>query len=132
MKLTKEQKQEILDQQSQKNITKRVTSPELEKILYEAVPILDHGFVRVVEDPLVPARVQSPTAHFKELLSLDLILFVNIILYEPNFTARCLTTDFAHLSSSRTARITENSVYRMWIVCLTFIKISPVKFEGKY
>ncbi len=49
MKLTKDQKQEILDQQSQKNITKRVTSPELEKILYEAMPVLDHGFVRVVD-----------------------------------------------------------------------------------
>ena len=49
MKLTSEQKQEILDQQSQKNVTKRVTSPELEKILYEALPVLDHGFVRVVD-----------------------------------------------------------------------------------
>ena len=49
MKLTKEQKQEIIDQQSQKNVTKRVTSPDLEKILYEAVPVLDHGFVRVVD-----------------------------------------------------------------------------------
>ena len=49
MKLTKEQKHEILDQQSQKNVTKRVTSPELEKILYEAMPVLDHGFVRVVD-----------------------------------------------------------------------------------
>ena len=49
MKLTKEQKQEIVDQQSQKNVTKRVTSPELEKILYEALPVLDHGFVRVVD-----------------------------------------------------------------------------------
>jgi thymidylate synthase (FAD) len=49
MKLTKEQKQEIADQQSQKNITKRVTSSELEKILYDAIPILDHGFVRVVD-----------------------------------------------------------------------------------
>ena len=32
-----------------KNSTKRVTSPELEKILYEALPVLDHGFVRVVD-----------------------------------------------------------------------------------
>ena len=40
MKLTKEQKQEILDQQSQKNTTKRVTSPELEKILYLKLNIL--------------------------------------------------------------------------------------------
>jgi thymidylate synthase (FAD) len=49
MKLTEEQKQEITDQQSQENVTKRVTSPELEKILYEVIPILDHGFVRVVD-----------------------------------------------------------------------------------
>jgi len=49
MKLSLEQKKEIYEQQSQKNITKRVTSPELEKILYEAVPVLDHGFVRVVD-----------------------------------------------------------------------------------
>ena len=35
MKLTPEQKQEIADQQAQKHETKRVTSPELEKILYE-------------------------------------------------------------------------------------------------
>ena len=49
MKLTKEQSQEIKDQQSQQNTTKRVTAPELEKILYEAIPILDHGFIRVVD-----------------------------------------------------------------------------------
>ena len=48
MKLTKEQSQDIKDQQSQQNNTKRVTAPELEKILYEAIPVLDHGFVRVV------------------------------------------------------------------------------------
>ena len=49
MKLTKEQIQEIKEQQSQQNSTKRVTAPELEKILYEAMPALDHGFVRVVD-----------------------------------------------------------------------------------
>ena len=49
MKLTKEQNEEIKNQQSQENKTKRVNSPELEKILYEAVPVLDHGFVRVVD-----------------------------------------------------------------------------------
>ena len=49
MKLSAEQKKEILDQQSQKNSTKRVTAHELEKILYEAVPVLGHGFVRVVD-----------------------------------------------------------------------------------
>ena len=36
MKLTKEQQEEIKNQQSQSNQTKRVTAPELEKILYEA------------------------------------------------------------------------------------------------
>ena len=49
MKLTDEQKQEIAEQQAQKHDTKRVTSPELEKILFEALPVLDHGFVRVVD-----------------------------------------------------------------------------------
>ena len=49
MKLTKEQEQEIKEQQSQETKTKRVTAPNLEKILYEAIPILDHGFIRVVD-----------------------------------------------------------------------------------
>ena len=49
MTITNQQKKEILEQQAQKNTTKRVTSPELEKILYEATPVLDHGFVRVVD-----------------------------------------------------------------------------------
>tara|TARA_B110000438_G_C15739166_1_gene617667 strand:- start:351 stop:1298 length:948 start_codon:yes stop_codon:yes gene_type:complete len=49
MALSDQQKKEIVEQQAQKNTTKRVTSPELEKILYEAVPVLDHGFVRVVD-----------------------------------------------------------------------------------
>ena len=49
MKLTKEQDQEIKEQQSQETSTKRVTAPNLEKILYEAIPILDHGFIRVVD-----------------------------------------------------------------------------------
>ena len=49
MKLTKEQTNEIKEQQSQENKTKRVSAPELEKILYEAIPVLDHGFIRVVD-----------------------------------------------------------------------------------
>jgi len=49
MELTSEQKKEIQEQQSQNNSTKRVTSPELEKILYEAIPVLDHGFIRVID-----------------------------------------------------------------------------------
>ncbi len=49
MKLTKEQQEEIRDQQSQEKKTKRVTVAELENILYEAIPILDHGFIRVID-----------------------------------------------------------------------------------
>jgi thymidylate synthase (FAD) len=49
MELTSEQKKEIEEQQSQSSSTKRVTSPELEKVLYEAIPVLDHGFIRVID-----------------------------------------------------------------------------------
>ena len=49
MKLTEDQINEIKEQQTQQNTTKRVTAPELEKILYNAIPILDHGFIRVVD-----------------------------------------------------------------------------------
>ena len=49
MKLTKEQQNEIKNQQSQTNKTKRVTVANLESILFEAIPVLDHGFVRVVD-----------------------------------------------------------------------------------
>ena len=49
MKLTKEQQQEIKDLQSQDSKTKRVVAPQLESILFEAIPILDHGFVRVID-----------------------------------------------------------------------------------
>ena len=49
MELTLDQKKEIQEQQLQSNSTKRVTSPELEKVLYEATPVLDHGFIRVID-----------------------------------------------------------------------------------
>ena len=49
MKLTKEQLQEIQDQQAQQNTTKRVTVQKLEEILYDTIPLLDHGFIRVVD-----------------------------------------------------------------------------------
>ena len=49
MKLTNEQSKEIKEQQTQQNKTKRVSVPELEKVLYEAIPILDHGFIRVID-----------------------------------------------------------------------------------
>ena len=49
MKLTKEQLKEIKGLQSQDNKTKRVVAPNLEEILYEALPVLDHGFIRVID-----------------------------------------------------------------------------------
>ena len=49
MKLTKEQIKDIKDIQNQENKTKRVVAPELEKVLFEAMPILDHGFIRVID-----------------------------------------------------------------------------------
>lgn len=32
-----------------KNITKRATVPELEDMLYKPIPVLDHGFIRVID-----------------------------------------------------------------------------------
>ena len=40
---------EINQLRSEKNATIRDVSPGLEKILYEAIPVLDHGFVRVID-----------------------------------------------------------------------------------
>ena len=49
MKLTLDQTKEIEEQKAQQSSTKRVTSTELEKILYDVIPVLDHGFIRVVD-----------------------------------------------------------------------------------
>ena len=49
MPVTELQQQEIKNQQSQSYSTKRAVSPELEEVLYEAHPVLDHGFVRVID-----------------------------------------------------------------------------------
>ncbi len=47
--LTKEQIEEINIQRSKREETKRVVSSGLEKIIYESLPVLDHGFVRVID-----------------------------------------------------------------------------------
>ena len=65
MKLTKEQSEEIKNSQSQSNKTKRVTVPELEKILSEAIPALDHGFVRVVDYMGDDTSIQSQSFIWK-------------------------------------------------------------------
>src|SRR5271166_5326408 len=48
-RLTTEQQQEIAAQQGATLETRRATAPALEAILYEPLPVLDHGFVRVVD-----------------------------------------------------------------------------------
>ncbi len=49
MDLTPEQRAEIDAQRSQRAETRRATVPALEEVLYEPFPVLDHGFVRVVD-----------------------------------------------------------------------------------
>ena len=49
MSLTPEQQAEIEAQRTQLQETRRVVSPGLEDQLYRAVPVLDHGFVRVID-----------------------------------------------------------------------------------
>ena len=49
MTVNKDQLDEIEALRSSKNETSRVTVPELEKILYQPISVLDHGFVRVID-----------------------------------------------------------------------------------
>jgi thymidylate synthase (FAD) len=49
MPLTEQQLKEIMAQRGESRPTRRATVPALEEILYEAVPVLDHGFVRVID-----------------------------------------------------------------------------------
>jgi thymidylate synthase (FAD) len=49
MPLTDEQRQEIAAERAETRPTRRATVPALEDILYEALPVLDHGFVRVID-----------------------------------------------------------------------------------
>ena len=49
MPLTKDQQAEIDAAKTQRAETRRVTVPALEEILYDALPVLDHGFVRVID-----------------------------------------------------------------------------------
>jgi thymidylate synthase (FAD) len=49
MQLTPEQQVEIEAARTANRPTRRATVPALEDILYEALPVLDHGFVRVID-----------------------------------------------------------------------------------
>jgi thymidylate synthase (FAD) len=48
-RLTREQRDEIEALRNARGETRRVTAPDLEDILYQAIPVLDHGFIRVVD-----------------------------------------------------------------------------------
>ncbi|NDE89887.1 MAG: FAD-dependent thymidylate synthase [Alphaproteobacteria bacterium] len=49
MPVSAEQRSEIDQIRSETKPTRRVTVPALEEILYEPLPVLDHGFVRVID-----------------------------------------------------------------------------------
>jgi thymidylate synthase (FAD) len=49
MALTPEQQAEVDALRAEQHETRRTTVPELEEVLYEALPVLDHGFVRVID-----------------------------------------------------------------------------------
>lgn len=49
MPLSRDQKAEVEALRAESQPTRRATVPALEEILYEAFPVLDHGFVRVVD-----------------------------------------------------------------------------------
>jgi thymidylate synthase (FAD) len=49
MPLSDEQKSEIAAARGEERPTRRATVPALEDILYEPLPVLDHGFVRVID-----------------------------------------------------------------------------------
>tara|TARA_B100000029_G_scaffold513947_2_gene615057 strand:+ start:377 stop:1384 length:1008 start_codon:yes stop_codon:yes gene_type:complete len=48
-RISPEQRAEIDEQKAQRYDTRRATVPALEEILYEPIPLLDHGFVRVID-----------------------------------------------------------------------------------
>ena len=49
MRLTPEQQDEVASQRGETRPTRRATVPALEETLYEPVPVLDHGFIRVID-----------------------------------------------------------------------------------
>ena len=49
MRLNPEQQDEVARRRGETSPTRRATVPALEEILFEPIPVLDHGFVRVVD-----------------------------------------------------------------------------------
>jgi thymidylate synthase (FAD) len=49
MQVTNEQERDIAELREQQTPTRRTVVPALEEILYQPLPVLDHGFVRVID-----------------------------------------------------------------------------------
>jgi thymidylate synthase (FAD) len=49
MRLMREQQDEVASRRGETRPTRRATVPALEETLYEPVPVLDHGFIRVID-----------------------------------------------------------------------------------
>ena len=49
MRFMREQQNEVASQRGKTRPTRRATVPALEETLYEPVPVLDHGFIRVID-----------------------------------------------------------------------------------
>src|SRR6266700_3569743 len=49
MRLTEQQAAEIDAARTQRSQTSRPTVPALEALLYQPIPVLDHGFIRVID-----------------------------------------------------------------------------------
>jgi thymidylate synthase (FAD) len=49
MPISAEQQSEIDRQRTESAPTRRPVAPELEEVLYQAIPVLDHGFLRVID-----------------------------------------------------------------------------------
>ena len=49
MSISDQQLQEIENLRAHEHSTKRATVPALEEVLYKAMPVLDHGFIRVID-----------------------------------------------------------------------------------
>ena len=88
MKLTKEQTQEIRDLQSQKNETKRVTAPNLEKILI--IPGFKKEMIEIwsLRKPISPSKAGTTTSVTSSLDKKDLSGFTISILNSSLTTLR--------------------------------------------
>ena len=48
-RMTDDEASQIADERAEQTQTRRATAPALEEVLFEPIPVLDHGFVRCVD-----------------------------------------------------------------------------------